>query len=167
MTRRSSAPVAGANSSCSSSLVSAGQGRRDAADAIAKTTAEGFAPGTVIFLDIERMETIPQSMHEYYTAWTQAVLDNGLYRPGVYAHTHNAESIYSDVKDVFENAGIASDPSFWIAGSGDFDVDKPPTDVGHAFADVWQGLLDVVRTHNGVKLPIDISVASVASPSTQ
>jgi hypothetical protein len=26
-------------------------------------------------------------------------------------------------------------------------------------------MLDVVRTHNGVRLPIDISVASAASPS--
>jgi hypothetical protein len=26
-------------------------------------------------------------------------------------------------------------------------------------------MLDVIRTHNGVRLPVDISVASVASPS--
>jgi hypothetical protein len=30
---------------------------------------------------------------------------------------------------------------------------------------VWQGLLDVVETHNGVRLPIDVNVAHLPSPS--
>jgi len=55
---------------------------------------------------------------------------------------------------------------FWIAGASGFSPERRPSDVGHAFASVWQGVLDVVRTHNGVRLPIDISVASVASPSS-
>jgi hypothetical protein len=60
---------------------------------------------------------------------------------------------------------VTSDPPFWIAGTGGFSPERAPTDVGHSFATAWQGLLDVVRTHNGVKLPVDISVSSVASPS--
>ena len=39
-----------------------------------------------------------------------------------------------------------------------FTVDKMPTDVGHTFAAVWQGLLDVTRTHSGIRLPVDINV---------
>ena len=46
-----------------------------------------------------------------------------------------------------------------------FDTDKMPTDVGHAFAEVWQGLLDVTRTHAGIKLPIDVNVSGSRSPS--
>ena len=166
MTRKSSGSVARAGTTCSAAFVNAARGRSDAADAIRKTTAEGFAPGSVIFLDIEWMESIPQRMREYYRAWAAAVLENGAFRPGVYAHTHNAKSIYADLRDVFDAFGVRGDPPFWIAGSRDFDIDKAPTEIGHTFADVWQGMLDVVRTHNGVKLPIDISVSALANPSS-
>jgi hypothetical protein len=66
---------------------------------------------------------------------------------------------------VYSTAGVSGEPAFWIAGSSGFSPEKSPAEVGHAFATAWQGVLDVVRTHNGVRLPIDISVASVASPS--
>jgi hypothetical protein len=165
MTRKSRTPVAKPDATCSAAFVNAERGRRDAADAIVKTEREGFARGSVIFLDLERMDAIPRKMREYYRAWTAAVLADGRYRPGFYAHTYNAKSVYGDARDVFLAHGVQSDPSFWIAGSRDFDIDKMPTEVGHTFADAWQGWLDVVRTHNGVKLPIDISVSSFASPS--
>lgn len=153
------------NVDCSSKYLTAKQGKLDAADAIAKATHEGFSPGTVIFLDLEYMDVIPHQMRDYYKAWTQAVLDNGMFRPGFYAHTHNATAIHADVKPLFAAAGVQGDPPFWIASEDGFSIDSPPTDVGHKFADVWQGMLDVVRTHNGVRLPIDISVAADASPS--
>jgi hypothetical protein len=66
---------------------------------------------------------------------------------------------------VLAGAGIANDPPFWIASERGFSIDKLPTDVGHAFAQVWQGVLDVVETHNGVRLPIDVNVAQLPSPS--
>src|SRR5437868_11046988 len=44
--------------SCSTQLVSAARGTSDANDAIRKTAAEGFANGTVIFLDLERMDFV-------------------------------------------------------------------------------------------------------------
>jgi hypothetical protein len=145
--------------------VSAARGTADANDAIAKTAAEGFARGTVIFLDIERMDAIPRAMREYYSAWTKRVLEDGRFRPAYYAHSFNATLIYSDVKQVLAGAGIAADPPFWIASARGFSTDKAPSDVGHAFAQVWQGLLDVVETHNGVRLPIDVNVAQLPSPS--
>lgn len=165
MTRRSTAPVAKAGARCSAAFVNSMQGMIDARDAIAKATAEGFAKGTVIFLDVEYMTSVQKPMRDYYRAWTRAVLADGRYQPGIYAHTRNAQTIYNDVSDVYDDAGIDDDPPFWIAGSGGFSPGRAPTDVGHTFASAWQGVLDVVRTHNGVKLPIDISVASVASPS--
>ena len=159
------APRASQGASCSSQLVSASRGAADAKDAVDKTAGEGFANGTVIFLDIERMESVPKAMRDYYRSWTQHVLADGRFRPGYYAHTYNADLIYRDVKQVFTAAGISSDPPFWIAKARGFAPDKDPTDVGHSFAQVWQGVLDVVETHNGVKLPIDVNVAMLPSPS--
>jgi hypothetical protein len=153
-------------SSCSGKLVSGARGLTDANDAIARTAAEGFARGSVIFLDLERMDTVPKSMRDYYKAWTARVLADGRYRPGYYVHNHNAALVYRDVSSIFVSAAITSPPQFWIAGSNGFSEDAEPTDVGHSFANVWQGVLDVVQTHNGVKLPIDVNVASVPSPSS-
>jgi hypothetical protein len=153
-------------SNCSSRLVSRTRGHIDARDAIARTAAEGFPRGTVIFLDIERMDTVPKSMRDYYKAWTASVLADARYRPGFYTHNHNAKLVYRDVSSVFVAAAISAEPQFWIAGSSGFSEDSEPHEVGHSFASVWQGVLDVVQTHNGVRLPIDVNVASVPSPSS-
>jgi Domain of unknown function (DUF1906) len=168
MTRTTTIPVATSNDSrCGASFVNAAQGRIDARDAIDAARNEGFPIGTVVFLDVEYMTSVPQRMRDYYRAWTRAVLRDGRYKPGMYAHTRNASTIYDDVGAEFDKAGVAAEPAFWIAGTGGFTVDRAPTDVGHKFATAWQGLLDVVREHNGVRLPVDISVASVSSPSTE
>ena len=159
------APRASPNSSCSSQFVSASRGTADANDAIQKTVGEGFARGTVIFLDVERMDFVPKAMRDYYQAWTERVLGDGRFTPGYYAHSYNADLIYRDVKRVYTAAGITRDPPFWIASGRGFAPDKDPTEVGHSFAQVWQGILDVVETHNGVKLPIDVNVAMLPSPS--
>jgi hypothetical protein len=164
-TRVMVAPRASPNAKCSTQFVSAARGTADANDAIAKTAAEGFAPGTSVFLDIERMDAVPSAMRDYYRAWTKRVADDGRFRPAFYAHSYNANLVYNDVKQVLLADGITEDPPFWIARGQGFSEDKFPVDVGHAFAQVWQGVLDVVETHNGVKLPIDVSVAALPSPS--
>lgn len=151
--------------SCSTHLVSGARGLKDANDAIARAKTEGFPRGTVVFLDIERMDKVPAAMRDYYKAWTARVLSDGTYRPGYYVHDHNAKIIYKDVATIFVNAARMEQPPFWIASGRGFSADKEPTDVGHEFAAVWQGVLDVVQTHNGVKLPIDVNVAAVPSPS--
>ena len=160
-------PRARPGSACSTQFVNGARGTIDAADAVARTTTEGFAKGTVIFLDIERMESTPKAMRDYYRAWTEGVLKDGRYRPGYYAHKHNAETVYRDVKEVHAVRGVTADPPFWIASGRGFSEEAEPADVGHAFAKVWQGVLDVVETHNGVKLPIDINVSFFPSPSDQ
>lgn len=151
---------------CHKSLITGPQGDHEARDAVTRTAAEGFTPGTVIFLDVEYMDRTPDSMKRYVRAWTERVITDGRYRPGVYVHTRNAEVIYREVKTVYARHGIAEEPPFWIAGGGRFTVDKTPTDVGHTFAGIWQGILDVDRTHGGVKLFIDVNVAAVPSPSS-
>ena len=160
-------PRAQPGSSCSTHFVSGSRGKIEADDAIARTLAEGFPQGTVIFLDIEHMNAIPGAMRAYYKQWTARVLADGRYRPGFYAHTRNAASIYADVKEVYDSMGVTNEPPFWVAGnSAEFAPGKVPTDVGHAFAAVWQGVLDKVEERNGHKFPIDVNVAATPSPST-
>jgi hypothetical protein len=151
--------------SCSTHLVSAARGKRDADDAVKRARNEGFPAGTVVFLDIERMDRTPKAMRDYYKAWTKRMIEHGVYRPGYYVHTHNANLIYRDVASVFIDAGRLEQPSFWVASGRGFSEEKEPHEVGHDFARVWQGMLDVVQTHNGVQLPIDVNVAAVPSPS--
>ena len=159
-------PRAEPGSTCSAHYVSAARGRDEATDAIARTQAEGFPAGTVIFLDIEHMNTVPRAMRDYYEAWTARVLADGRYRPGFYAHTANAALIYDDVKSVYDSLHVSDEPPFWVAGNtAEFARGKAPTDVGHAFAAVWQGVLDRVEERNGHRLPIDVSVAATPSPS--
>jgi hypothetical protein len=151
---------------CNAQLVGATRGRLEAADAIRRTEAEGFPRGTVIFLDVEYMRAIPERMRGYYNAWTAAVLADGRYVPGYYTHTKNAATIYRDVKAVYAKAGRTAEPPFWIAGpSKEFTHDKAPQDVGHHFAHMWQGLLDVVQTHAGYRMALDVNVAEVPDPS--
>lgn len=153
-------------STCSNKFVTASNGARDAADAISKVVTEGFAHGSVIFLDIEHMGSVTAAMQSYYTSWARGVLADGRYQPGFYAHVDNAARIHADVKSVFTQAGDTLAPPFWIAGNSNaFSTDKVPTDVGHTFAAVWQGLLNVTRMHDGIRIPIDVNVASARSPS--
>lgn len=152
---------------CNTQLLSGTRGALEADDAIRRTEAEGFPRGTVIFLDIERMQTTPAKMREYYRAWTKRVLADGRYRPGYYVHTRNAALVYKDVKAVHVAAGSTAEPPFWVAGGRDFSPDKAPHEVGHAFAHVWQGALDVVQVWMGYRLPLDVNVAAVPDPSHQ
>ncbi|WP_284352615.1 glycoside hydrolase domain-containing protein [Roseisolibacter agri] len=150
---------------CDADLVSGPRGEVEAADAVARTAAEGFARGTVIFLDLEYMASVPPAMRDYYRAWVARVLADGRFVPGVYVHTRNAAEVYRDMQAVFAQAGVAHTPHVWVADGRRFAPDKPPQATGHAFASAWQGVLDVVQRWNGVALSIDVNVARVPSPS--
>lgn len=150
---------------CSADLVTSDDGTRDGDDAVKRAITEGIPPGAVIFLDIERMETIPAAMRQYYRAWVARLLANGTYQPGIYAHEHNAQTIFDDVKATFLAAGDTTTPRFWLAGGKGFDTGRAPQDVGYTFAGVWQGVIDVARSVAQIKLPVDVNVAAWASPS--
>ena len=161
--RKAPPPPPGAT--CSSDFVSGARGMREGVDAAQTTAREGFPRGTTVFLDLERMDVLHQPMRDYYSAWVRAVLDDGRYVPGIYVHTYNANTVYNDVKAVYTSVGLESEPPFWIAKSKGFDTDKHPRETGHTFAAVWQGVLDVTQTWNGHKIPIDVNVAALPSPS--
>ena len=157
---------------CSRTLLSDVTGTRDADDAIARAAADGFARGTVIFLDIERVTTVPDSLRSYYRAWARRVADDGRYRPGLYAHRRNAEEIVADMRAVLrDDAPLVSGNTpaipLWIAApSGDFSLIRAPRESGLAGASIWQGRLTFDEAWGGVTIRIDANVADSPSPST-
>jgi hypothetical protein len=159
------APPPPPTASCNADFVSAPRGSTEGFDAADRAEREGFAHGTTVFLDLERMDALHQAMRDYYTAWVNAVLVDGRYRPGIYVHTDNANVVYSDVKRAYLAAGIRDEPPFWVAKSVGFDPNKLPKEMGHAFATVWQGVLDVEQTWAGHKIPIDVNVSGLRNPS--
>lgn len=152
-------------SSCNADFLTAERGAADGRDAIARTTAEGFAPRSVVFLDIERMEKMPQAMRDYHRAWARTLLQDGRYLPGVYVHAHNAQAVHDDLKAEFVAAGVKDNPRIWVATGRGFDESKAPHEVGFSFAGMWQGMIDVARAVADIKLPVDVNVSSWSSPS--
>ena len=150
---------------CNADLLSAGRGAADGTDAIAVTAGEGFEAHSVVFLDIERMEKMPDAMRAYYRAWARTLLTDGRYLPGVYVHAHNAQVVHDDLQAEFTAAGVTEEPRIWVATGTGFDEGKAPQDVGFAFAGVWQGMIDVGRAVANIRLPVDINVSTWTSPS--
>ncbi|MDX1420280.1 MAG: DUF1906 domain-containing protein [Rubricoccaceae bacterium] len=150
---------------CSRTLLSEAQGGREAADAVAQAAAEGFPPGTTVFLNVERSETLPAAFTAYYRAWMDGVLRDGRYRPGTYAHRRNADDLFALARDAYRAAGRTEAPPFWVAGGAGFALDQPPEAVGVPYAAAWQGALDVPRTWGGVTITVDENVARRPSPS--
>lgn len=155
----------GVAATCSRTLLSREQGLAEADDAIARMAQEGFPAGSYIYLDLERMESIPATMDAYYRAWVERILADGRYLSGIYCHKFNAQSIYAGVSEVFRASGTNASPRFWLASSTDFAITKRPTDIGFAFANMWQGILDTNQTWNGITLHIDVDISDRRSPS--
>jgi len=159
------AALAKAGATCNADLLSAVRGAADGQDAIAVSLREGFAPRSIIFLDIERMEQMPEAMRSYYRAWTRTLLADGRYRPGAYVHKWNAQAVYDDFKADFAAAGVDEEPRMWVASARDFDESKSPQEVGLNFAGMWQGVIDVARAVADIELPVDVNVSTWPSPS--
>lgn len=160
------ARMAGRPVVCSRTLLTPERGRADAQDAVARARGEGFAPGSIVYLDVERMRAVPDSMLAYYRAWTDELLRDGTFLPGTYAHQANAAQLLAAARMSFAQAGRTETPPFWIAGGTGFSLDQPPYALGLAYARIWQGTFDVERTWGGVRLRIDENVADRPSPST-
>lgn len=152
---------------CGAGSLKATVGKSDGSDAIAKAKAEGFPAGTVLFLDIEPFDgAVPAGMKAYMSAWLDALLADGMFEPGIYCHGKNANDLHGIGEERFAAAGRPSGaPRFWITRvKTSFDVaTSAPADSGVAFADVWQGKIDIKGvTFAGVSLDIDLNVATSA-----
>jgi hypothetical protein len=153
---------------CSASLLTASQGVLEGKDAADKTAAEGFPAGSVIFLDVEYVTSTSTALRTYIDAWVSSVLSDGRYQPGIYMARSNAVPISTTVRAAYAAAGRNHEPVFWVAGSSSslgFSLDSRPTDVGLDYASIWQGRLGVDEQWRGVRLNIDVNVASSPSPS--
>lgn len=150
---------------CSAANLSAARGATDAADAAARTAAEGFPAGTVIYLDVERVTAVSPALAEYVRAWVDGVLADGRYTPGVYVHRLNADAIATVARGAYGARGRAGEPPFWVTSSTGFSLELPPSASGIPYADIWQGPLDVRETWGGFPLQVDINIAATRSPS--
>lgn len=148
---------------CTRANVTAARGAADALQADSAAAAEGFPAGTVVFLDVERVEVVSSGLEAYVRAWTRGLIDGGRYAPGLYAHARNAGALHAIV--VSEAAARnAARPPLWVATGEGFRIEKAPAESGFA-AEVWQGVFDKRETWGGAALTIDVNVASSASPS--
>jgi hypothetical protein len=116
--------------------------------AAALARKEGFAKGTVVFLDIEEGGRLPGSYHQYLKSWTEALARGG-YRSGVYCSgipvSEGKGVSITTAKDIREHAG-AREIVFWVyndvcppSPGCTFPASAPsPAESGFSSAMVWQ-----------------------------
>lgn len=91
-------------------------GERDARDGAANARREGFAPGTIVFLDIEEGGRLSPAYHAYLRAWADALLAAG-FRPGVYCSgmpAHEGQGVTITSADDIRSNEQPREFSFWV-----------------------------------------------------
>jgi len=151
--------------SCTRTLLTTAEGQSEGNAAAAQMAAEGFAPGSTVYLDVEYMTTVDQTMKDYVASWIAAVLLDGRYEPGIYVAKRNADEIRAVALGAYSGTGRSGEPRWWITSSTSFSRTSDPTDVGLAYADAWQGLYDQAETYGGATVTVDVNVSTMASPS--
>ncbi len=125
----------------------ANPGGADGALAARAAKAEGFRPGSVIFLDQEEGGRMLKEQRQYVFAWADAVKHAG-FRPGVYCSgipvAEPGGSVISTALDL-HNAAAGRELVFWVANDacppspGCAFLNAPlPKNSGAPFAEVWQ-----------------------------
>lgn len=149
---------------CTSANLTPANGELHAVAAADAAAAEGFETGTVIYLDVERVDSVSDRLAAYVRSWTAALLDDGRYVPGLYAHDHNAAALVAVATEVFLQRQRVEQPRLWVAKGSGFGIDRSPAESGHPAA-VWQGLFNTRESWGGHELLIDVNVARTANPS--
>jgi hypothetical protein len=150
---------------CTPANLTAAHGAEHAGAAGEAAAADGFPGGTVIFLNVERVERVSEALATYVRSWTGALLDAGRYTPGLYAHDHNVPALYALVAEEFAARQRAERAPLWVARQAGFDVTRSPAESGYAVAVAWQGRFNVRETWADTTLNIDVNVADSADPS--
>jgi hypothetical protein len=150
---------------CSASQLTPARAQTDGDDAIARAAAEGFAPGSVIYLDVERVQRVSPALLAYVQGWAERLLAEGRYLPGLYVHRLNASELLAAAGAAWSARGRAGTPPLWVASPGGFARELTPAASGVAAAQVWQGALDATQSWGGVTLRVDENVAERPSPS--
>jgi hypothetical protein len=157
-------PPAG-DARCTQGNLSDARGAADAAAASVAAASDGFPTGTVIYLNVERVEAVSARLIAYVRAWMEGLLEEGRYVPGLYAHERNAEALYAVAASAFARRGRDEVPRLWVASGADFDLTRSPAESPAPWASAWQGAFELQETWGSVTLRIDQSVARSASPS--
>ena len=124
------------------------KGIADAREAGRGANREGFAAGSIVFLDVEEGGRLPPQFHTYLRAWTEELLRLG-FRPGVYCsgapvNDGNGHKIVT-ADDIRTNKG-SRDIAFWVFNdmcppspgcTTSVGLPVPPKS-GVAYAGVWQ-----------------------------
>ncbi len=140
---------------CSSVPPDRATGVTDAQDALRKTASEGFAPQTIVYLDVEPMDHVPPAQLDYLQGWLSQ-FSGAQFLPGIYCHRKNANDLRQAANTEFPADQIA----FWISRSGALvpGVSRP-ADSGIAYARIWQGTFNQTRSFGGFEIQIDENVA--------
>lgn len=150
---------------CSRRNLTAERGTADAIDAEQRAAADGFPNGTLVFLNVERVEQVGAELAGYVQAWVGTMHERGRYRPGIYLHERNVDALYARVVAELNRRGSSAGPPLWVAKGSGFSIEAAPRESGVPGARVWQGTFNTRETWGGVTLQIDANVADVASPS--
>jgi hypothetical protein len=147
--------------------VSSSQGTLDAGNAIFLAVIAGFAPGSVLYLDIETGGPIQPGLADYYRSWVQGVIDGG-FRAGVYCSFLLAKQFFA-----FDNR-----PVFWTFNlnkfrSGPQAVYQNPLPAPEPvfssieIAALWQLAQGAVLNLPGIQTiqPVDLDSCSMRDPS--
>jgi hypothetical protein len=124
------------------------KGALDARNAAASAKEEGFAAGTVIFLDIEEGGRLPATYHAYLRTWADELTRAG-HRPGVYCSAipvnegHGIIILTAD--DIRKNVGTRN-LVYWVyndvcppaPGCGAPKSPPPVSASGVSYAAIWQ-----------------------------
>jgi hypothetical protein len=159
------ARVAAPGARCTTANLTVENAARHAAEAEAAAAADRFPDGTVIYLNVERVERVSPALAAYVRAWASTMLERGRYTPGLYAHDHNASELYTALAEEFARRGRVERPRLWVARAAGFDIRRAPAESGYPVAAAWQGVFDIRETWDGVTLTIDVNVADSADPS--
>jgi hypothetical protein len=158
--------VQAAAAQCSAANLVGGRGGTDADDAMARAAGEGFPAGSVIYLDVERVQTVSPQLVAYAREWAQRVLAGGRYLPGLYVHRLNAAPLADAMRAAWAGAGRSEAVPVWVtATDAAFTLDQSPAASGLGDAAIWQGRLDVNESWGGTTLRIDQNVSLSRSPS--
>jgi hypothetical protein len=124
------------------------KGNGDAEHAVASAQREGFAEGTIIFLDIEEGGRLSPAFHIYLHNWFDAVAQAG-YLPGVYCSAipvNEGKGVsITTAQDIKDHAG-AREIVYWVyndvcppsPGCTFPSIPMPPSRSGFADASIWQ-----------------------------
>jgi len=123
-------------------------GASDAREAARGATTDGFAPGAIIFLDVEDGGRLPAAYHAYLRAWADQVTKAG-FRPGVYCSgiaVDEGQGVTVVTAEDIRRNEAPRDLAYWVfndacppsPGCVSLDIPPPPSASGVRDATAWQ-----------------------------